>query len=601
MIGNVVSHGRSGRDARNLSAHLLKTEQNERVAVRIDNMLATDLPASLRDMQLMRDGTRADAAFLHISISPGRQMTDAEVHRAGDIVLRHLGMAEHGCARVLHDKPRVGGEGGTHLHLVVARVGPDGLVVRAGLDKIRVETACRLAEFELGEAPTLGRHHPSALRFFEKNRPEVAAWLTAGLGSQPERPRSAVTPDQRRVLDRKQIDFRDVRETVRLALSQSDGPQALRAALGEAGLSVVAGDKAGAWIVQRDGEFVGALDRLAKQKRAEVSAFMEKQHVPAPAPSLAPARDGRHDLGPDQQGGPGRVPDARPRPDAGTGPAAGEPGRSGREPGAGDLGAGAAGADLPDRDAAPDRRPARRARNAAVEVARADCQPRARDLRAAAARIAAQASPAYADAMAELDRRAEAARQRMARASVPLEPPASLAEARKKADKARKAALDAERREDEAKAKLAAAEASRPRGVLAWVTGKVAVADRQILALEKLASERTQDARTRRSIRDSDVRGEQRETRAFSDAEAAHGRRQEGEQREARMDLARVDHLRKAMEARPEWAVQGVPALEEHMRRAEAVRRADEAKLREQERRQQEVEDRAYTPRGPSR
>lgn len=187
----------------------------------------------------------------------------------------------------------------------------------------------------------------------------------------------------------------------------------------------------------------------------------------------------------------------------------------------------------------------------------------------------------------------------MARASAPLEPPASLAEARKKADKARRAALDAERREDEAKAKLAAAEASRPRGVLAWVTGKAAAADRKILALEKLAGERAQDARTRRSIRDSDARGEDREARTFTDAEAAHQRRQEGEQREGRMDLARVDHLRKAMEARPEWAAHGVPALEEHMRRAEAVRRAEEAIRREQERQRQEAEDRAYRPSGP--
>lgn len=599
MIGNVVSHGRSGRDARNLASHLLKTEMNERIAVRVDNMLSIDLPASLRDMQLMRDGTKADAAFLHISISPGRQMTDAELHLAGDIVLRHLGMAENGCARVLHDKPRVAGEGGTHLHLVVARVGPDGLVARAGLDKIKVETACRLAEYELGEAPTLGRHHGSALRYFERARPEVAAWLTAGLGPQPDRPRSAVTPDQRRVLDRKGVDFRDVREVVKEAWARSDGPQALHAALAEQGLSVVAGDKPGAWIVRRGDEFVGALDRLAKQKRADVSAFMEKQHVadtrPA-APSIS-----RDDPRPDQQGREDREPDARPRPEPGAGPAARKPGRTGREPGAGDAGAGSAGPDLPDGDAAPDRRAARRARTAAIEVARADRQPRARDLRAAAARIAAQASPAYADAMRELERRADAARQRMARASVPLEPPASLAEARTKAQKAQKAVQEAERREDEARAALDAAEASRPRGVLAWVTGKAAAAERRILALETLVGERAQDARTRRSIRDGDARGEDRETRAFATAQATHERRQDGGRREGLMDLARVDRLRKAMEARPEWAIQGVPALEEHMRRAEAVRRADEAKLREQERRQQGVEDRAYTPRGPSR
>jgi hypothetical protein len=597
MIGNVVSHGRSGRDARNLCAHLLKTEMNERVAVRIDAMLAPDLPTALRDMQLMRDGTKADAAFLHVSISPGRQMSDAEMHRAGDIVLRHLGMAENGCARVIHDKPRVAGEGGSHLHLVVARVGPDGAVARAGLDKIKVETACRLAEFELGEAPTLGRHHRSAIRYFEKARPEVAAWLTAGLGPQPEPPRSAVTPDQRRVLDRKGVDFRDVREVVREAWARSDGPQALRAALSEQGLTVLAGDKPGAWIVRRGEEFVGALDRLARQKRAEVSAFMEKQqHDPAPAAGPSISRD---DPRPDQQGGPDRVPDARPRPDPGGGASARGPGGAGRKPGPHDLGAGAASPHLPDRDAAPDRRPARRARTAAIEVARADRRPRARDLRAAAARIAAQASPAYADALRELDRRAEDAHARMAQALAPIQPPASLADARRRAAKAREAAQEAEDRERTLRAALEAAEAGRPRGVLAWISGKAAAAERQIQALEKDLRTATDDVRARRIVRAGADGRADREERAHAAAEAERQRHQDGLQRLGRMDLARVDRLRRALETQPGWAAHGVDALSQHIDRADAVRRAEEAQRREEERRRQEAEDQAY--RGPSR
>lgn len=597
MIGNVVSHGRSGRDARNLCAHLLKTEMNERVAVRIDALLSPDLPTALRDMQLMRDGTKADAAFLHVSISPGRQMSDAEMHRAGDIVLRHLGMAEHGCARVIHDKPRVAGEGGTHLHLVVARVGPDGLVARAGLDKIKVETACRLAEFELGEAPTLGRHHRSALRYFERTRPEVAAWLTAGLGPQPEPPRSAVTPDQRRVLDRKQIDFRDVREVVKEAWARSDGPQALRAALSEQGLTVLAGDKPGAWIVRRGDEFVGALDRLAKQKRAEVSAFMEKQqHDPTPAAGPSIRRD---DPRSDEQGGPDRVPDARPRPDPGGSAPARGPGGTGREPGPHDLGAGAAGPHLPDRDAAPDRRPARRARTAAIEVARADRRPRARDLRAAAARIAAQASPAYADALRELDRRAEAVRARMAEAASPPAPPASLADARRRAAKAREAAREAEDRERALRAALEAAETGRPRGVLAWISGRAAAAERRIHELEKDLRAATDDLRARRVVRAGADGREDREARAHAEAEAEHRSRQDCLQRLGRMDLARVDRLRSTLEARPEWAAHGVDALSQHMDRADAARRAEEAQMREEDRRRREAEDRTY--RGPRR
>ena len=428
----------------------------------------------------------------------------------------------------------------------------------------------------------------------------VAAWLTAGLGPQPEPPRSAVTPDQRRVLDRKGVDFRDVREVVREAWGRCDGPQALRAALSEQGLTVLVGDKPGAWIVRRGDEFVGALDRLAKQKRAEVSAFMEKQqHEPAPA--SGPALDSGHDPRPDQQGRPDRVPDARPRPDPGGSPAPGKPGGAGREPSPHDAGTGAASSDLSDRDAAPDRRSPRRARTAAIEVARADRRPRARELQAAAARIAAQASPAYADALRELDRRAEAVRERLARFITPLEPPESLIQARERARRARDAIEGADRREAETKAALAAAEAGRPKGVLAWISGKTAAADRQILALEEALKTQGQDVRMRRMIRDNSVRAEEREARAFADAEAQHRVKQDGLQRMARLDLARLDRLRSALEARPEWAAHGVDALSQHMDRADAARRAEEARRREEERRRQEAEDRAYKPRGPSR
>ena len=90
-----------------------------------------------------------------------------------------------------------------------------------------------------------------------------------------------------------------------------------------------------------------------------------------------------------------------------------------------------------------------------------------------------------------------------------------------------------------------------------------------------------------------------REERAHAAAEAERQRHQDGLQRLGRMDLARVDRLRRALEAQPGWAAHGVDALSQHIDRADAVRRADEAQRREDERRRQEAEDRAY--RGPSR
>lgn len=596
MIGNVVSHGRTVRDVRNLISHLLKTEVNERVVVRVDNMLAGDLPAALRDMQLMRDGTKADAAFLHISVSPSTQMSDEEAHRAGDIVLNHLGMAEHGCARVLHNKPRVAGTGGTHLHLIVARVGPDGAVARAGLDKINVETACRVAEFELGETPTLGRHYRSSLRYFEKFRPEVAAWLAANLGPQPVLPRSAVSPDQRRVLDRKCIDFRDAREVVREAWARSNGPQDLCAALLQQGLSVVAGDKQGAWIVQRNGEFVGALDRLARAMRTEVSEFMKKPCEPA---GVSSQRDGRDNLGTDQQGGVRRDTHARPdpSPELFGRVLAQLPGGTGREASSYDAEGAVEGSLVSVRDAAPDRS----ALTAAIEPDRADIRPLARDLRAAAPRILAQAGQDYANAMRELDRRADAARARIAEAVSVLEPRSSLVDASERAVVAREALMNAEGREAAALATLEAAKATRPRGPIAWITGTRVAADRRIQLLERSLEAAVVNAEARRIISAGADKREALQVRAHAVVEAQHRRRQSELLEVGRSELAWVERLRDMLEAQPTWAAHGVDALSRHMTCANTARLAEEVRLREQEHRSRKGECRIYRPPRPAR
>ena len=60
MIGQAVRHGRTHRDAKNLHAHLLK-DRNARIEIL--NSAAGDLQSVMSDMQLLRDGSKADAAF----------------------------------------------------------------------------------------------------------------------------------------------------------------------------------------------------------------------------------------------------------------------------------------------------------------------------------------------------------------------------------------------------------------------------------------------------------------------------------------------------------------------------------------------------------
>lgn len=273
MIGGIGRHGRTRRDSRNLAAHLLK-EQG--VAVEIVNSSAPDLRAVMADMELARDGSSADAAFLHIFISPARDMSHDELRQAGELVLRHFGAEEHQAAFVYHDKPRRGGEGGSHLHLVVGRIGLDGDVLPAGFEIIRMETAMRIAEFEMGEPATLGCHHASGIRWLRANgREDVADWLEAAHGPDPDKPTSAASPSKRQALARQGLELADAAEVVRSAWSASDGGRSFAAALRAEGLEVVPGKKAGVFVVRHGDVEIGALDRIVKLKRREVAARME--------------------------------------------------------------------------------------------------------------------------------------------------------------------------------------------------------------------------------------------------------------------------------------------------------------------------------------
>lgn len=273
MIGGIGRHGRTRRDSRNLAGHLLK---DRGAAVEIVNSAAPDLRAVIADMEIARDGSAADAAFLHAFISPARDMSRDELRQAGELVLRHFGAEDHQAAFVYHDKPRQGGEGGSHLHLVVGRVGPDGEVLPAGFEKIRMETAMRLAEFELGETATLGRHHASGVRWLRANgRADVADWLEASHGADPDKPVSAASPSKRQALARKGVELADVADVVRSAWSASDGGRSFAAALRAEGLDVVPGEKAGVFVVRHGNVEIGALDRIVKIKRREVAARME--------------------------------------------------------------------------------------------------------------------------------------------------------------------------------------------------------------------------------------------------------------------------------------------------------------------------------------
>lgn len=257
--------------------------------IEILNSAAPDLRSAMEDMMLAKDGSRAESAFLHIVISPSTDLGDDGIMRAAEIVMGHFEAADHQAALIFHDKDRANGKGGKHGHLVLSRIGPDGDIIASGFEKIRLETAMRIAEFKLGEPVNLGRHHASALKWLRKNgRQDVAQWLEQSQGSSPEKPVSAASPEKRQKMMRHGVDLATTTAILRTAWECSDNASAFVSALYEQGFQIIPGQKPGVFIVStHSGTEIGALDRLLKQKRGVVSQRMEDyKYEPAINPEL---------------------------------------------------------------------------------------------------------------------------------------------------------------------------------------------------------------------------------------------------------------------------------------------------------------------------
>lgn len=283
MILTTTRHGRTRRDARYLFAHLSRQEAQRSRVVHVAAPVTT-APEALDYMQALRDGSRATVACHHISLSPSQPLTDEQREEAVARILAAFGAEDH--AHVLWEhagKPRRGADTHTHYHLVVAHVGPDGKALDDSRSYVRLEAVARSLEADFGHDLTPSRRTAAVAAELERTgRPDVAVLVRGE--APPEPPQSAMSSRQRARAERRSVSLPDVRVAVRTAWEQSDTPAALRAALAEHGLGVAAGNKPGVWVVTGpDDTTLGALDRLAGQRRRDVAAHMQETPTDDPA------------------------------------------------------------------------------------------------------------------------------------------------------------------------------------------------------------------------------------------------------------------------------------------------------------------------------
>ena len=639
MIITTTRHGRTRRDVRNLQAHLEKSVDQEARVVGIGGVALSHADDALRYMEAMRDGSRAEVAMHHVTISPTRPLDAGERDEAVRRVLAAMGAEDHPWILWEHsEKARATPDGCTqHFHLVVGHVGPDGKALDDRSSYLRLEAVARSLEVDLGEAVTHSRRSEAVAKYLRQlGRDDVAAAVMAV--APEELPRSAMTSGARAQAKRAGLDLPKAQAAVRDAWAAADGAAAFRAAMREQGFEITPGRKDGVWVVTKGGVEIGALDRIIREKRAVVAARMKEVRHDAAAPEARPEAESRG--GVDLARSARRPHDER-EAAAPAGAPSGRRGR-GRTPGRSE---GPAGADPALAEASPSesRGPAqqgRRPRPAAEAVAvhqlalvgrderlkalaadlRAAAQPKPRRPRRAAeavtvhglAKVARAESlqvareelrramqPALQRVSAYLDGREAKAREALEASRRPVPEPAVILQVRKQLDEARQdsqaafyGTLEPERQAKEI------LEREKPKGFLAWITGRTAAWRRDRDAAEaELARIRALRAERRDAVErlEGQLRSLERAFRGQMDSER---RQREREGRQARDELALIAAARACLRENPDLARQGerevLRAARERLQREqeERIRRAQAARWQASI-----IEDRPAAPR----
>jgi hypothetical protein len=153
----VIIKGTSCAGARRLSAHLTRTDTNERAEVKdIRGTAADDLSGALKEMEAVAGGTRTTKPFYHGSINTraDERLSDEQRMVAIDRLEEALGLTGQPRVVVVHEK-----EGREHCHIVWSRIDLDRMAAISDSHNYRKhEEVARALEREFGHERVQGAH-----------------------------------------------------------------------------------------------------------------------------------------------------------------------------------------------------------------------------------------------------------------------------------------------------------------------------------------------------------------------------------------------------------------------------------------------------------
>ena len=235
---------RSG--ARQLSAHLMRTDENEHVELHeVSGFMSETLHDALLEAQAMAKGTQCKQYLFSVSLSPpAHENVRVEVfEQAVNAIEERLGLQGQPRAIVFHEK-----EGRRHAHAVWSRIDAETMTAKHfPFFKTKLNDLAKQLFLENGWAMPKGFENPKL------------------------RDPTSFTLQEWQQAKRAGLDPRELKAAVQDCWKRSDGAVAFAHALEERGLYLAKGDQRGHVVLTLDGEPF-ALSRLVDAKAKEVTA-----------------------------------------------------------------------------------------------------------------------------------------------------------------------------------------------------------------------------------------------------------------------------------------------------------------------------------------
>lgn len=265
----MIINGGSRSNGAFFSRHLMRADENERVAVvEIRGLRAETVPDAFLEMRDVASGTRCKNYFYHANLNTRADevLTPEQWAQAVDTLERELGFTDQPRFIVEHDK-----EGRVHRHVVWSRIDADTMTALSDSHNYRThEQVAATLEEAFGHEATvraLTRDKDTTVR----PAPNVKDW------------------ESFRAQDSK-IDPKAMRAELTELWSHADSGQAFAAALAERGYILTRGDRRDFCVIDAAGDEHALGRRIAGVKAAELRARMADIDAEA-LPSVAEGRE----------------------------------------------------------------------------------------------------------------------------------------------------------------------------------------------------------------------------------------------------------------------------------------------------------------------